>query len=49
MKVIAVAVLSCLALVACGADGAPERPGPKEDPPLGFSVTGSASVGVVSR
>ena len=45
-----IAVLSCLALVACGADGPPERPKPEDEtPPPGISVTGSASIGVASR
>ena len=45
----ALIILACLALVACGADGEPERPDPRQDDTLGFSLTGSASVGVASR
>ncbi len=44
------ALLACLALAACGADGEPERPDPaQEEPPIGLSVTGSASIGMASR
>ena len=46
----ALACLAFVVLAACGADGAPERPDPsQEEPPIGISVTGSASIGVSSR
>jgi hypothetical protein len=38
-------LLACLALSACGADGAPEPPASKS----GVSVTGEAQIGVVVR
>ena len=34
-----------MALAACGADGAPERPDPRPQP--GFSISGTASVGLI--
>ncbi len=48
----ALIVVGLLALAACGADGAPERPEPRErlsGPGVQLSVTGSAEVGVASR
>lgn len=36
-------LIACLALAACGADGAPEPPS------KGLSVTGEAQVGVVIK
>ena len=44
-------ILAVLALAACGADGAPERPGPKErqGPGVSVAVTGSAEMGVAKR
>jgi hypothetical protein len=36
-----IAVLACFALVACGADGAPTKPG--------VSVTGEAQIGVSTK
>lgn len=36
------AILTVLALAACGADGEPERPAAKP----GVSITGTASVGI---
>ena len=38
------ALLSLLALVACGADGEPERPEPRG--PINVSITGSAEIGI---
>lgn len=37
-------LLACLALAACGADGAPEKP---SDP--GITISGEAQVGVVMK
>ena len=37
-------LLACLALAACGADGAPEPPTKS-----GISITGDAQIGVVVR
>lgn len=48
----AVLIFACLALTACGADGPPERPEPREQTPgpgVDVAVTGSASFGVMSR
>ncbi|MBY6003837.1 argininosuccinate lyase [Salipiger bermudensis] len=37
-------------LAACGADGAPITPEPKDEtPPTGISISGSASVGIAKR
>nr|WP_255703000.1 argininosuccinate lyase [Roseivivax sp. GX 12232] len=41
--------LSLLALAACGADGAPERPDPDPEPRRGISVSGSVETGVAVR
>ncbi|SFD64651.1 argininosuccinate lyase [Roseivivax sediminis] len=44
------AVFAFLALAACGADGEPERPEPRETGPgVRFDVSGSAGIGVASR
>lgn len=40
-------VMVLFALAACGADGEPERPEKGEE--TGFSVTGTAKVGIGSR
>lgn len=39
------AILSILALTACGVDGAPDRPEPAGITP-GVSITGTAEIGV---
>ncbi|MGB8621335.1 MAG: argininosuccinate lyase [Paracoccaceae bacterium] len=40
-----VSLLIVLALAACGADGAPEKPGPA--PKSGVTVSGTVEMGVV--
>lgn len=50
MRNAALAVICLLGLAACGADGPPTAPAPKEAPKSGVSVSGYARVGVsVSR
>ena len=39
------AILSILALTACGVDGEPERP-TQAAPPPGLSISGTAEIGV---
>ena len=38
-------LVACLALAACGADGAPEKPAAK----TGITVSGDARIGVVVK
>ncbi|MBO9453852.1 hypothetical protein J7376_09365 [Paracoccus sp. R12_1] len=43
-------LIAVLALSACGVDGPPERPtAPKTPPKSGVSISGHATVGVVSE
>ncbi|ETX27657.1 hypothetical protein [Roseivivax isoporae] len=47
-----VAILGLALLAACGADGEPVPPEPRETPPgpgMRFDVTGSAEIGVAKR
>jgi predicted small lipoprotein YifL len=43
-EILAAALL--MSLPACGVDGPPQRPEPREAPPPGISIRGSAEAGV---
>jgi hypothetical protein len=42
------ALLACVTLAACGADGAPRPPG-ETAPPPGITLSGEARIGVVEQ
>lgn len=46
MRVIALLMLASVVLAACGADGAPQRPEPAEEPARSGGVTVSGTVGI---
>ena len=42
-------IIALLGLVACGADGAPERPAERLTAKPGVSLSGEASIGVTNQ
>ena len=44
-----IAVLAVTALAACGVDGPPERPAPKTPPKSSVSISGHATMGVITE
>ena len=44
-----IAILAVTALAACGVDGPPERPAPKTAPKSNVSISGHATMGVITE